>query len=114
MTDAVSTRLRHVVFERALYPGVRSVAVALMRHGMIALVVLGPVLAILTAYTLSEGAQSNYPPAFQQIVLLVDLCYILVLCAVVASRVGGLYAARRRRSAGTRLHVATAELSRGF
>ena len=54
---------------------------------------------------LSDGAQARTPPWLLRIVLLVDLCYILSLAAVIIWRVSILMVERRRRSAGTRLHL---------
>ena len=75
------------------------------RHGVVALVILGPLLAILTAWALSDEARSGLPDWAVKLVLLADLCYILALAAVIAWRIGALIVGRRRRSAGTRLHL---------
>ncbi|MCK0148608.1 PAS domain-containing sensor histidine kinase [Marivita sp. S6314] len=69
------------------------------------LVVLGPVLAIATILVLGPldtgtGAQLNL-----RLVLLADLIYVLLLAALVLSRVVSLIAARRAKSAGSRLHL---------
>ena len=68
------------------------------------LVALGPMLALATMLLLGpldRGASS----AALRVVVLADLAYVLVVAALVAHRVGGLIAARRRRSAGARLHL---------
>jgi two-component system nitrogen regulation sensor histidine kinase NtrY len=70
----------------------------------IGLVLLGPVLAILTFMVLSvfdQGAASLELRA----VLLADLIYVLAIAALVLQRVGRMIAARRARSAGSRLHL---------
>ncbi|MFK7945557.1 MAG: ATP-binding protein [Paracoccaceae bacterium] len=77
----------------------------LFRRGVLVLVLVGPVLAIATAWLLSDGAQAHTPPMLLRLVLLIDLCYILTLAALITWRVGTLVMARRRRSAGTRLHL---------
>ncbi|MEM1299731.1 MAG: PAS domain-containing sensor histidine kinase [Pseudomonadota bacterium] len=82
-----------------------NVAEALYRRGVFGLVLLGPVLAILTAFLLSDGAAARTPPLVLRIVLLVDLCYILILAAVITWRLATLFLERRKRSAGTRLHL---------
>ena len=69
------------------------------------LVVLGPILAIATVLVLGPldtgaGAQLNL-----RLVLLADLIYVLLLAALVLSRVASLIAARRAKSAGSRLHL---------
>ncbi|MBM2320922.1 PAS domain-containing sensor histidine kinase [Marivita cryptomonadis] len=69
------------------------------------LVLLGPVLAVATILVLGPldtgaGAQFNL-----RLVLLADLIYVLLLAALVLSRVGNLIAARRAKSAGSRLHL---------
>jgi len=68
------------------------------------LVALGPVLALATLLLLGpfdRGATS----AALRLVMLADLTYVLVVAALVAQRVAALLAARRRRSAGARLHL---------
>ncbi len=72
--------------------------------GTFALVVLGPVLAVLTYLVmgpLDQGASSNV----LRIVLLTDLVYVIVVAALVMQRVARMIAARRKRSAGSRLHL---------
>ncbi|QBF31738.1 PAS domain-containing sensor histidine kinase [Thalassococcus sp. S3] len=68
------------------------------------LVVLGPLLALATFLVLGpldQGA-SNLSLRF---VLLADLVYILVVAALVLGQVARLIAARRAKSAGSRLHL---------
>ncbi len=68
------------------------------------LVLLGPLLALLTFLMLGpleEGASSGGLRA----VLLADLIYILAVAGLVAMRVAKMIAARRARSAGSRLHL---------
>ncbi|MEM9910172.1 MAG: PAS domain-containing sensor histidine kinase [Pseudomonadota bacterium] len=68
------------------------------------LVVLGPILAILTYLVLGpldQDASSNSLRA----VLLADLVYVILVAALVLQRVAQMIAARRRRSAGSRLHL---------
>ncbi len=69
------------------------------------LVLLGPVLAVATILVLGPldsgtGAQFNL-----RLVLLADLIYVLLLAALVLRRVVNLIAARRAKSAGSRLHL---------
>lgn len=68
------------------------------------LVVLGPVLALITYLVmgpLDRGTSSN----ILRIVLLADLVYVIMIAALVLQRVLQMVAARRRRSAGSRLHL---------
>ena len=67
-------------------------------------VVLGPVLALATIFVLGpiEGRSS---PIALRVVLLADLVYILVVAALVLQRIAGMVAARRAKSAGSRLHL---------
>ena len=68
------------------------------------LVVLGPVLALATV--LSLGTFDTSPShAALRITLLADLVYVLVVAALVLGQVGRLVAARRAKSAGSRLHL---------
>ncbi|KAJ56767.1 ATPase [Actibacterium mucosum KCTC 23349] len=68
------------------------------------LVLLGPALAIGTLLMLGpldQGADSSS----LRFILLADMVYILVVAALVAQRVANMVTARRRRSAGSRLHL---------
>ncbi len=68
------------------------------------LVVLGPVLVILTFLMLgplSQGANS----LLLRSVLLADLVYVLTVATLVLYRVARMIAARRAKSAGSRLHL---------
>ncbi len=68
------------------------------------LVILGPVLAGLTYFVLGPLQQGGNAPALR-LVLLADLVYVLVVAALVLQRVARMVAARRARSAGSRLHL---------
>ncbi len=68
------------------------------------LAVMGPVLALLTYLVmgpLDKGASSN----FLRFVLLVDLIYVIMVAALVSQNLIQMVSARRRRSAGSRLHL---------
>ncbi len=66
--------------------------------------ILGPALAIVTFLSLGgvERASINNQLRF---IILADLVYVLVVAALVAQRVAQMVAARRARSAGSRLHL---------
>ena len=72
--------------------------------GVWALVGLGPLLAVATVAVLSEmqwlGSGTMLRP-----VLLADFVYALVVATFVVQRIAAMIAARRRRSAGSKLHV---------
>ncbi|MFN0116149.1 MAG: ATP-binding protein [Paracoccaceae bacterium] len=71
---------------------------------MFGLVVLGPALALATFLALGpfgQGADSNA----LRLVLLADLVYFLILATLVMMRLARMIAARRARSAGSRLHL---------
>ncbi|MFQ6548371.1 ATP-binding protein [Aestuariibius sp. 2305UL40-4] len=68
------------------------------------LVLLGPVLALATFTVLSPLDQGTSDTALR-LVLLADLTYILVIFALVMQRMARIVAARRARSAGSRLHL---------
>ena len=68
------------------------------------LVVLGPVLAVATFLMLGPLGQAT-PSHALRYVLLADLVYILAVAALVMMRVAKMIAARRARSAGSRLHL---------
>jgi len=70
----------------------------------VGLFMIGPVLAVVTYLVmgpLDQGASSNV----LRIVLLTDLIYVIIVAALVAQRVLRMVAARRRHSAGSRLHL---------
>ncbi|OIP83650.1 MAG: PAS domain-containing sensor histidine kinase, partial [Rhodobacterales bacterium CG2_30_65_12] len=70
----------------------------------IGLVTLGPVLAVLTYLVLGpleQGAQSTE----LRLVLLADFVYVLTVAALVLGGVVRMVAARRNKSAGSRLHL---------
>ncbi|MEM9499733.1 MAG: PAS domain-containing sensor histidine kinase [Pseudomonadota bacterium] len=65
---------------------------------------MGPVLALATYLVmgpLDQGASSD----ILRIVLMADLVYVIIVAALVLQRVAQMVAARRRRSAGSRLHM---------
>jgi two-component system, NtrC family, nitrogen regulation sensor histidine kinase NtrY len=68
------------------------------------LVILGPLLAALTYYALGPLDQNTNAPLLR-IVLLSDLIYVLVVASLVLIRVAKMIAARRAKSAGSRLHL---------
>ena len=68
------------------------------------LVTLGPVLALVTYLVmgpLDQGVSSN----ILRLVLLLDLIYVILVAAMVLQQLSQMIAARRRRSAGSRLHL---------
>ena len=68
------------------------------------LVVLGPVLALATYLALGPLAQGANTLNLR-LILLTDLVYVLLVAALVLSQVARLIAARRAKSAGSRLHL---------
>ncbi|SLN18411.1 Sensor protein kinase WalK [Pseudoruegeria aquimaris] len=69
-----------------------------------ALVALGPVLALATILILGPMGQGGSSNALR-LILLTDLVYILLVAALVIQRVAQMIAARRAKSAGSRLHL---------
>ncbi|MCG6884603.1 MAG: PAS domain-containing sensor histidine kinase [Silicimonas sp.] len=70
----------------------------------IGLVILGPVLVLATFLVLGPVDRAATPLALR-LVLLSDLVYALVISALVLMRIASMVAARRARSAGSRLHL---------
>ena len=70
----------------------------------VALILLGPLLAGLTFLALGPFALSAGSDALR-LVLLADMIYVLIVAATVAARVAQTVAARRRNSAGSKLHL---------
>ncbi|APX90904.1 PAS domain-containing sensor histidine kinase [Brevirhabdus pacifica] len=68
------------------------------------LVVLGPVLVVATYLVLGPLNLGSAATALR-LVLLADLIYVLSIAALVMQRVARMIAARRARSAGSRLHL---------
>ncbi|MGR3662002.1 MAG: ATP-binding protein [Paracoccaceae bacterium] len=68
------------------------------------LVLLGPLLAFLTFLVLGPLDQGASAPMLR-LILLADLVYILVVAALVMRGVAQMIAARRAKSAGSRLHL---------
>ncbi|WP_171176731.1 PAS domain-containing sensor histidine kinase [Ruegeria sp. HKCCD8929] len=72
--------------------------------GTLGLVLLGPVLALATYLVIGPFDLGTSAPTLR-LVLLADLVYVLVLAALVLAQMGRLIAARRAKSAGSRLHL---------
>jgi len=72
--------------------------------GTIGLVILGPVLALLTFLVLGPLEQGASAPTLR-LVILADLVYVLLVAALVLTTIARMVAARRARSAGSRLHL---------
>lgn len=72
--------------------------------GTLGLVILGPVLAGMTFLVLGPFELGASAPSLR-FILLADLVYVLALAALVLAQVGRLIAARRAKSAGSRLHL---------
>ncbi|KPP91066.1 MAG: two-component system, NtrC family, nitrogen regulation sensor histidine kinase NtrY [Rhodobacteraceae bacterium HLUCCA08] len=70
----------------------------------IALVLLGPILAGLTIWARGP-LDISFADSSLRLILLADLVYILVVATLVLLRVMSMIAARRARSAGSRLHL---------
>jgi len=71
---------------------------------VLGLVLLGPIMAVLTYIVLGPLVQSSTSP-WLRLVLLGDLVYVLVVASLVMQRVARMIAARRAKSAGSRLHL---------
>lgn len=67
------------------------------------MVALGPILAIATFLVLGPLDQGQDATTLR-VVILADFVYVLILAALVLQRVARMIAARRARSAGSRLH----------
>ncbi len=72
--------------------------------GTLGLVLLGPILTLAT-YLVFGPFDLGASATTLRLILLADLVYILVLAALVLGQVGRLVAARRAKSAGSRLHL---------
>ena len=70
----------------------------------VVLVLLAPILVILTITALRPLDQAGRTDLLR-LILLADITYILMIAVLVSSRVGSMIAARRAKSAGSRLHL---------
>ena len=70
----------------------------------LSLVILGPLLVLATFLVLGPVDRTS-SPLLLRLVLLADLVYALVVATLVAMRIASMIAARRARSAGSRLHL---------
>ena len=71
----------------------------------IGLVLLGPILAVLTAIVISGPLEGGTNATSLRLILLADIIYVLLIAALVIQRVTRLAIARRNRSAGSQLHL---------
>ncbi|WP_209833709.1 PAS domain-containing sensor histidine kinase [Ruegeria sp. HKCCE3926] len=76
----------------------------LRNFGTFGLVLMGPVLALATYLVIGPFDLGATAPTLR-LILLADLVYVLVVAALVLGQVGSLIAARRAKSAGSRLHL---------
>ena len=67
-------------------------------------VAVGPLLMALTFNSIAFIGEASQPKVLN-ILLLVDLVYVLVIAGLVALRITRLILARRSKSVGSRLHV---------
>ncbi|WP_170477773.1 sensor histidine kinase NtrY-like [Ruegeria arenilitoris] len=72
--------------------------------GSLGLVILGPILTLATYLVIGPFDLGATAPTLR-LILLADLVYVLVVAALVLSQLGSLIAARRAKSAGSRLHL---------
>ncbi len=76
----------------------------LRNFGTLGLVVLGPILTLATYLIIGPFDLGATAPTLR-LILLADLVYVLVVAALVLSQLASLVAARRAKSAGSRLHL---------
>lgn len=95
------TAVRHLSWDRlSRFRRLRKV----QNVAALGLVILGPVLAVATFLVLGPLDQGANTHSLRY-VLLADLVYMLILAALVLGRVAQMIAARRAKSAGSRLHL---------
>ncbi|SEM16035.1 PAS/PAC sensor signal transduction histidine kinase [Roseovarius azorensis] len=102
----MATRTRTLKGRRLSWDGISRLRrlQRLQNGATLGLVVLGPLLALATYLLmgpLDQGASSNG----LRLVLLFDMIYVLMVAGLVLQRVARMVAARRSRSAGSRLHL---------
>lgn len=71
----------------------------------VGLVVLGPVLAVVTALIISGPLDGGVNSPVLRLILLADIIYVLLIAALVVQQITRLVIARRNRSAGSQLHL---------
>ncbi|MEL7104561.1 MAG: PAS domain-containing sensor histidine kinase [Pseudomonadota bacterium] len=97
MTGRIDTVFRGLFLDLARRKRLRS-------GGTAVLLVLGPVLALLTFLVLGPFAENPSAPRLR-LVILADLIYLLLVAALIMATIARMIAARRARSAGSRLHM---------
>ena len=65
---------------------------------------LGPVL-ILATFVVLGGIAENSNQGFLRTVILFDIVYVIIVAGLIASRVARMLSAKRKRSAGSKLHM---------
>lgn len=68
------------------------------------LLILAPILAVLTFMVLG-GLENAASQVFLRAVVLADIVYVITVAGLIAGRVARIISSRRRRSAGSRLHM---------
>jgi two-component system nitrogen regulation sensor histidine kinase NtrY len=76
----------------------------LQNYTTILVVIIGPALAISTLFYLNIVEQEIRSQSFRAI-LLADVIYVIVIASLVIKRIAIVVAARRAKSAGSRLHL---------
>ena len=75
------------------------------RELIFGLVLLGPVLAVATSVVFSLSEEGAPASSLLRGILLADLIYFVALTAIIGLKIGQLVMARRRNSAGSKLHL---------
>ena len=75
------------------------------RELIFGLVLLGPVLAVATSVVFSLGGEDGPASPLLRGILLADLIYFVALTTIIGLKIGQLVLARRRKSAGSMLHL---------
>ena len=70
----------------------------------ILIVIVGPALALLTLFYVNIVEQEIRSQSFR-VILLADVLYVIIIASFVIKRIAVVVAARRAKSAGSRLHL---------
>ena len=76
----------------------------LQNFGALLIVITGPTLAIFTLFYLNMVEQ-EMRPQWVRIIIFADVLYVIVIASLVIKRIAIVVAARRAKSAGSRLHL---------
>ena len=97
--------MQHQVLKNSSRTFAEFVSTKKFRNGLtLSLVALGPIL-ILATFIVLGGLEGSTNQSVLRAVVLIDIIYVIIVAGLIAGRVARMISARRRRSAGSNLHM---------